>query len=435
MVTRNTFQHLMGWGTIMADKDESVSKLDALLNRIPVFDGGGRRRLTAGTIVAAATLITFQDARETITHLIEGRDASVSLMLAASALLIYAAGVVVELIGEVFLVRAVSNAVWSYTSAAHQIRNLRRWRRFLTYILSVLLYGTARAVIYFVSGLFGKCAWQMDVLRDLSKDGRTIYLRLPRSVRHSIRRALGSKSNFGKLALVSFLTLPETRRWAQGLLTRPRDVLSLVSAIVLSFTLAIFGAPNHFRPNRETAKSFLSAEQSFITSHSALQAAASMGADGDLEKLLEQLALELSANPLAFTNGQFTRALDAAYADLLPRRSILISGPYFEEPKPDPTVIKAMRQAAEQYKTVVARVDDSVISLMRAHETAEQEFRSDRSRKVLLKILAAAATLFLYVAFFNSLRSATLSVLEALALDHEDAPRSKSPAGAEVRAL
>src|ERR1700722_20053487 len=48
-------------GCTVAEKEESGSKLDALLERIPVLDGGGRRRLTAGTITLLTLLLAFSN--------------------------------------------------------------------------------------------------------------------------------------------------------------------------------------------------------------------------------------------------------------------------------------------------------------------------------------------------------------------------------------
>jgi hypothetical protein len=90
----------------MAEREGAGTKLDSILERIPKLDGSGsgRRRLTAGTIVLLTVFATFGSVVDQLKTFIE-KSGSVSLVIIAVALMIYATGMVVELIGEIFLAR------------------------------------------------------------------------------------------------------------------------------------------------------------------------------------------------------------------------------------------------------------------------------------------------------------------------------------------
>src|SRR5262245_42120833 len=140
----------------MAEQGESVTKLDTVLERVPIVDGGGRRRLSAGTLVVLTALVAIPAVRGWIFEAVSAKDISLSILLATSALLIYATGVIVELIGEVFLTRAVANATWSYIVAEQYVRQktLPSWAKALIRIPVVLIWGSVRAIAYFATGFF-----------------------------------------------------------------------------------------------------------------------------------------------------------------------------------------------------------------------------------------------------------------------------------------
>ena len=199
----------------MGDKGESVSKFDAFIERIPLLDGGGRRRLTAGAIVVLTVLLASPELSGWIVNAVETKVASVSLFLAAGALLIYATGVIVELIGEVFLARAVANAAWSYIAAAQFLRE-QRWHRLakqLAWLPIVVVWGTPRAIAYFVLGLFGGSRWRMRLAPRLSQQARSFYEELPTAVRGALEHTLSNKADFGRKAVIDELRAPASRAW------------------------------------------------------------------------------------------------------------------------------------------------------------------------------------------------------------------------------
>ena len=223
-------------------KAESELKINALLERMPIMDGGGRRRLTAGTIVGLTTILVFEPLRAGITTVIVNKDISLSLLLAAAALLIYAAGVIVELVGEVFLARAVSNVAWSFVAATHYARKWQRFYRPIAWVF-ILIVGTFGGFGYFISGLFGASMWRMQPMLRLSECGQQLFKSQPASIQDSVEKALAVKADFGQKAIIDQLRDSESRRWARRLMDRPKDVLALVSALLVSLFVYLGFAP------------------------------------------------------------------------------------------------------------------------------------------------------------------------------------------------
>lgn len=133
----------------MKHNEEHGSTLDQLLERLPILDGGGRRRLIAGSIVLFSATLVFTDLPGDFKAIAE-KGSSLSALLAVGGLLVYAAGMTIEVVGEVFLARAVSNATWSFVSAGNYLKlRYSGGARFLLWPLVVALWGSVNAVGYF----------------------------------------------------------------------------------------------------------------------------------------------------------------------------------------------------------------------------------------------------------------------------------------------
>jgi hypothetical protein len=418
-------------GVHVTDEEKSRSKLDALLERVPILDGGGRRRLTAGTIVALTILVTSVDVRKLIVGAITVKDASPSLYLATGALLVYATGVIVELIGEVFLARAVANVMWSYFAAANYVR-LKRWRRelkLLAILPVVIAWGTVRAVVYFVFGLFGGSRWQMHLESRLSDEARQVYRLLPNSVRESLESALANKAEFGRKAIVDQLKTPASRMWARRQMDRPKDVLALVSSIVLSLVIATFT----IQPNQELRPD---TKEALITSRNVLEKSARELLDTTLNRTKEEVTpdpltaeayLELTATSQALfhiaedlatlvdkevNKHDFSREMNLRFAhekaEYASKMQIL-QDHTVEIEKFNPKRFEAQR--------LLLDFDAAGVSFFDMQDRVMIEAGENFRQLLLLRAVISAAALFLYVAFFNTLSSTAVSVIEALALE------------------
>jgi hypothetical protein len=89
----------------------------------------------------------------------------------------------------------------------------------------------------------GKSKWRLLPQNRLSKIGQSTFERLPDSLRNAIEQPLGPNAEFGRQALIEHLATPDSRRWARRLMEKPKDVLALISAIVLSLLLYLAVTP------------------------------------------------------------------------------------------------------------------------------------------------------------------------------------------------
>jgi hypothetical protein len=416
----------------MAEKEESGFKLDALLDRIPIVDGGGRRRLTAGTVVVLTVVLVFPEVRDAIRNSVATEDVSISLVLAGGALLIYATGVIVELVGEVFLARAIANAAWSYVEAAHRARKLRPWQRPIGWLF-VAVWGTFRAVGYFVLGLFGASRWRMQPLRRLSGTARGTFEMQPFSVRNSIEQALGHNAEFGRKALIDQLATTESRRWARRLMDRPRDVLALVSAIVSSLILYLAVTPITYRVSPGTMAELIR-NRWYV--HRMMDPATWELRAGLLAAPMEKVPPPLAARVRHAETGLQSllhHLDDMTYpSHLVDLSDEWISG----SAKPCDSLQSSFEiedlvarlksepadpEARHEFDTALAKLCEKVrvVAYVTGNTAlaAHDEIRATITRGYVLRTAFVLGALFLYMAFFNTLTAVTVSVMEALALE------------------
>lgn len=416
----------------MAEKEESGSKLDALLERIPVLDGGGRRRLTAGTITLLTLLVAFSDIWPHIKEAIAAKDTSISLFLVVGALLIYATGVLVELMGEIFLARAVGNAVWSYVEAA---KETRRWRPSLRPSAwpYIIVWGSIQALGYFFVGLFGKSHWRMRLRRRLSANARSTYDKFPYPVRLALTRSLGAKAEFGRMALIELVTGPARKRWARTLMERPKDVLALVSALVISLLILLVWSPirqdltpaavQTLEPMRlqldKVKIRLVSARDEFysiIRTAKPQPDARSLESLKDLTNSFDALVNLVQAlhglTQVSYLRHTGSFAISVPYENFEPACDSKIDTSRMEE-----SVAAATKKLDDSRTAACKELSEFVDRLHTATFAAYRELFTSAEQQAIVRFVSGIAALFLYVAFFNTLTSVTLSVIEAIALE------------------
>jgi hypothetical protein len=421
----------------MAEKEQSGSKLDAFLERIPILDGGGRRRLTAGTI----TLMTVGVVSNIWPHVkeaIAARDTSLSLFLAVGALLIYATGVLVELIGEIFLARAVANAVWSYMEAANATRRFRPLLRPLAWV-HIAVWGSSRALVYFLQGLFGRSRWRMRFRRELSAGGRRAYDKLPYAVRLALKHSLGAKAEFGRMALIELMATPRKRRWGMMMTERPKDVLALVSAIVISLLILLVWSPirqdltqatasnlNAVRTELDKIKNPLDAASEEIedavatmTEKLDVHSAESLKSDvasfesdlNSFDSLLESVGILKSLTSVDYLRFARQYTANDAYARIV--SACQFKGALSNRTGPQTTVFQKVRTANTSACKALTATGYFPAPIVIAYEELNRSARQQAS----VRIVSGLAALFLYVAFFNTLTSVTISMIETIGLE------------------
>jgi hypothetical protein len=447
-------------------KEESERRISTLLDRMPIMDGGGRRRLTAGTIVVLTTILVFEPLRTGLTTVIVNKDISLSLLLAAAGLLIYATGVVVELLGEVFLARAVSNAAWSFVAATHYARRWRGFHRPIAWVF-ILIVGVFGGFGYFILGLFGASKWRMQPMLRLSESGQQLLESQPPAIRDSIEKALAVKADFGRKAIIDQLRDPESRRWARRLMDRPKDVLALVSALLISLFVYLGFAPYTYTLSSQVrtdlaqsramlveAKTSTYAQMDaddmpilrVLTQHTLLWGAriGDIGKPKSVQDLIDafsgwNIAVTFLANlasPLELGNegigqhipgeplllaasaspGDVESSLDWSFGLIDSFCALNVNsmkGYGVDDNNPEyaqiSTLLARMLPVCKRLLTSKTFIENSFLD-------ADNEIRRSIRPQFALRTAAVFTALFLFVAFFNTLTASTVSVLEMLAL-------------------
>ena len=94
----------------------TYSTIDKILEKLPYSDGSLRRRFVSGGIVLAGIFILCSGTIKPIIKEVGYGSILASPMVAfASRLLIYALGNVIDMIGEIFFVRAASGVFWAFS--------------------------------------------------------------------------------------------------------------------------------------------------------------------------------------------------------------------------------------------------------------------------------------------------------------------------------
>jgi hypothetical protein len=444
-------------------KVEAGAKIDSLLERIPVLDGGGRRRLTAGTIVVLSAIVLSSQVQQAIKGAISAKEVSLSLFLAAGALLVYATGVIVELVGEVFLARAVANAAWAFVEVARYSRQRQsRSKRFLLRLITPV-WGILRAGRYFVLGLLGKSKWRLLPQNRLSKLGQSTFERLPDSLRNAIEQPLDLNAEFGRQALIEHLATPDSRRWARRLMEKPKDVLALISATVLSLLLYLAVTPVRYSLD-PSLKSQLRIEHATLEKmqqqYSALNKSVLyedlLGVNTvsrnsglvfwDLGGLLRRLVIwtepQQMADPKdpAFGNphNPFDIGAEKGFWELLND----VCGADGMIPELDRIAVglsqsdlKDLRYVNDLHRSICQKLRDMDTDLPNSVWKAELEISRDVAGQYFIRGVAIIAAMFLFVAFFNQLAAVTLSVLEKLAMQEGNAAEREPESSRTIAVL
>jgi hypothetical protein len=393
------------------EKDDSGSKIGALSERIPIMDGSGRRRLTAGTLVVVTLLFLVPSIRDQVTEAIAKKDVSVTLILATGALLIYATGVIVELIGEIFLARAVANAAWGYSRVNALVCTWGQPARTLGKILVIPIWGTVRAAASLGLGLGGANRWRLE-FRGLSPDARKFYDEseaITGAARHAIATALGATGEFGRKVLIDLQPDAESRTWARKLMERPKDMLALVSALIVCFLMFLAATP--IEPQIDST--YLTGLQKARPQLEVVEKNLADELSGPDRPHVVYLALYAGQLDMLMNESRYHSVRDVEFAlRELHDRSVdpcnkTVEKPYDASPS-SPELRSKLDLDCDHLNSVASDITETI-------EAAQYLIHVEKYRRIVTRVLVGIGVLVLYVAFFNALSSATVSVIEAAA--------------------
>ena len=170
-------------------------QLDKILDRLPFFDGSGRRRFVAGGIIFIGLAgFNWESLSGTLGSL-EVKDIFASPMIAGGALLlVYAIGSIVDLFGELFLIRAASGIFWGLTApnratAMSERRLMKALKVGLAYCVAI-----PQAILGMLLGLIGRTKYTIQLSGLLSQEAQSVYESLPEKVAEGLSEPVGDNS-------------------------------------------------------------------------------------------------------------------------------------------------------------------------------------------------------------------------------------------------
>lgn len=213
--------------------------VDKLLEKLPVADGRFRRRMMAGGIVALIAGLTYRKEATLSGGPLELKDLLLSpSLLFVGLVIVYAIGGVVEIFGQLFVIRAVgeSNHFVRKTLASD---NSRHWIvEWFVKIgkMFVVIYG-----VYFAlaKGIFGKTEYEfVPSGTNVSPEGLQALARMPGKVRDGIVHPLGDNAEYAVQYLERRLD-DRSRKFVEAKFRNCREMLVLLTSILVGGLLVL----------------------------------------------------------------------------------------------------------------------------------------------------------------------------------------------------
>jgi hypothetical protein len=199
-----------------------------------------RRRLIAGVIVLAALayprlkFVNISALGDNVNLLVSPVFA---VFLIAAA---YIAGALVENAGEVFLARLAGNYLWAFLVPFTWFRHLRLPLRYLLPTIILLPSGIVLAYFYIARALLGRSDFRwLDSPMAFSPKAQDYFQSLPECVKVGLQAPFSDRQELSWKFLQSNAGSFGTN-WLLSLENRNRDVLTIISALVISASILAY---------------------------------------------------------------------------------------------------------------------------------------------------------------------------------------------------
>ena len=213
-----------------------MSKFDKVLNKIPYFDGGFRRRITAGFIVTIAIAAIIQDGNNLggifKSLLTEGVDfLSSPIVVLLFFFLLFGIGGLVEVLAELFLGRLAGNTAWAFTVPEWKFMNRSKIIKpiLIIFFLPVnIFWGWLRA-------LQGQSIYKWKRLEsELKTETQKQFESYPESVKDGIKDPFGVNGNLPWIYFADNGSTVSARALARKLENRNKDFLTIVTSFLIA---------------------------------------------------------------------------------------------------------------------------------------------------------------------------------------------------------
>jgi len=219
------------------------SQLKLVLEKLPYMDGSGRRRFVTGGIILIGLLwLNWGDIGGAIRiDQIDVADFLSSPTLTFGLiLLIYAIGSIVEMLGDLFLVRAASGIFWSFGYPFRIINYKSKIMNFIIRAILLVFVVPLLTIYHVVCGIVGRTSYRIQFKDELSDDGCEVFKKLPEKVSKGLIYPVGNESDFAFKYLIDRFEMESDRKWARRLITRAKDVSATTTAVLILIIAAIF---------------------------------------------------------------------------------------------------------------------------------------------------------------------------------------------------
>jgi hypothetical protein len=394
--------------------------LEKLIDKFPYSDGSLRRRFVSGAIVLISLWVAFNVNLKTI---IEGVSIDSIIksptILLGIVLLIYAIGNIIEILGEIFLVRAASGTFYAIQFPLHHFRNRNPWMK---YSLRILLWvAFVPSLIYYsiFKGLVGFTDFRFDIESRISNHSIRFYKSLPEKVISGLSQPLGDDAEIAWKYLISSFSSEGDKRWARRLITHAKDVLSVTTAFVIVTLLAFaFVNVNPFQNRVSLAKSTISRA---VTNCTTTLASSLKPAKGTILKI-DEVEKSLD-NEIRDLNELTERAVQTF--SRIQANSIQVEHMLADVQELTMNFEKCIKRYEDKYR-IKAITDDLKSPLSEIENEIKKlremlgdlKFYEDRVQYAF--VLVPFLLMLLYIGFFITIRNSACTIVEVLALKQNE---------------
>lgn len=225
--------------------------IDKILDKLPYSDGSLRRRFVSGGIVIVGALVIslilssykeeplFIAKIKQIFETTEPTDILKSPILVGIAVLsVYALGNLVEMFGEIFLVRAAAGMFWSMSFPYRRPVGKRRSISKIS-IFVLKIYAVPFLIIFNVAkGIFGYTSYQIEICSSLTEKAKSYYdkkIKPEHKVAAGLTCPVGNNAETTWKHLVDQFQTDTDKMWARRSIGRVKDVLAITTALIIVF--------------------------------------------------------------------------------------------------------------------------------------------------------------------------------------------------------
>ena len=236
----------------------AFSNIDKILEKIPYSDGSFRRRLVSGCIVLIGLLVLFCSGE--IASFINGsskfdaKDLLTSPIIAGTLLLlVYAIGNLVEMIGEVFLVKGAAGL---YSAFSYPAQSTKQEKYYIFHFIGVCAYGLYVPFLMarnMIKSFLGYKTYEIKLKTILNKDAMNLCDSFPDSVVSGLSAPVGNDAEIAWKYIVDQFKNESDQKWARRFISRAKDVLAITTSLVIVFFISILVLFNPFKDRNQSA--------------------------------------------------------------------------------------------------------------------------------------------------------------------------------------